>query len=62
MGREGVSISAFDCAVLRSAFRKSVTEESIPEDRWREHALLLIREYTGRSTVDAGLPEWIMRK
>jgi hypothetical protein len=62
MDKPGVSVSAFDCDVMRSAFIKSVIEENIPEDQRREHAALLIREYTGSDDVDPDLLEWIVRK
>ncbi|WP_281034954.1 hypothetical protein [Mesorhizobium waimense] len=39
MDKLGVSVSAIDCDILRSAFRKSVIEDEIPEDRWRDHAV-----------------------
>jgi hypothetical protein len=58
----GVPVSAFDCDVLRSAFKKSVIEEKIPEERWREHAALLIRTYKGSDDVDPELLDWMVRK
>lgn len=62
MDKLDVPVSAFDCDVLRSAFKKSVIEENIPEDRWREHALLLVRAFTGRDDIDPQCLEWIVRK
>ncbi len=62
MDKLGVSVSAFDCDILRSAFIKSVTEERIPEDSWRSFAALLIRDLTGADDVDPDLLEWIVRK
>ena len=62
MDTRAVLVSAFDCDVLRSAFKKSVIEENIPEDRWREHAVLLIRDFTGSDDVDPECLEWIVRK
>jgi len=62
MDKRAVSVSALDCDIVRSAFRKSVIEESIPEDRWREHAVLLIRDFTGSDDIDPELLEWIVRK
>ena len=56
MDLSDISVSAFDCDVLRGAFKKSVIEENIPEDLWREHATLLIREFTGSDDVD---PEFL---
>lgn len=62
MDKRVVSVSALDCDIIRSAFKKSVIEESIPEDRWREHATLMIREFTGSDDVDPECLEWIVRK
>lgn len=45
MDKLSVSISAFDCDVLRSAFKNSVFEDNIPEDLWREYAAQMIRRY-----------------
>ena len=55
-------ISAFDCDVLRRAFKKSVIEGGIPEDRWQSHAIILVRELTGYEHVDSALLAWILRK
>ena len=54
-------ISASDCNVLRGAFVKCVIEKNIPEDRWRDEAALLIRDYTDSDDVDSNLLEWIIR-
>jgi hypothetical protein len=56
------AISAFDCDILRSAFRTLVIEERIPEDEWQSHALFLIGELTGVDDIDSGLLDWIVRK
>jgi hypothetical protein len=56
------SVSAFDCDILRSAFRKSVIEGKIPEDKWRAIAALLIRDFTDSDDVDSDLLEWIVGK
>jgi hypothetical protein len=61
MDKPGISVSAFDCDVMRSAFIKSVIEGNIPEDKWREHAALLIRDFTGSDDIDPDLLEWIVR-
>jgi hypothetical protein len=61
MDKLAVSVSAFDCDVLRSAFKSSVFEDSIPEDEWREYAAQMIRDFTGIETVDTDLVEWIVR-
>jgi hypothetical protein len=57
-----VHVSSLDFEVLHSAFKKSVIEESIPEQRWREHAALLIRTYKGSDDVDPELLDWMVRK
>ncbi|PTE09945.1 hypothetical protein [Mesorhizobium helmanticense] len=62
MDKLAVSISAFDCDVLRSAFKNSVFEDNIPEDEWREYAAQMIRDLTGVETVDPDLVEWIVRR
>jgi len=62
MDKRAVSVSSFECEVLRSAFKKSVIEEKIPKQRWREHALLLFRTYKGSEDVDPELLDWIVRK
>ena len=61
MDRSGVSVTAYDCDILRSAFKKSVIE-SIPKDRWRAHARLLIRDFTGSDDIDADLLDRIVRR
>ncbi|MBA1143058.1 hypothetical protein [Mesorhizobium neociceri] len=62
MDKLAVSVSAFDCDVLRSAFKNSVFEDNIPEDEWREYAAQMIRDLTGIETVDPDLVEWIVRR
>ena len=61
MDKLGVSVSSFDCDIIRSAFVKSVIEKNIPEDRWRDEAALLIRNFTDGDDVDSNLLEWIIR-
>jgi hypothetical protein len=56
------AISAFDCDILRSAFRTSVIEERIPEDKWRSIAARLIRDFTDSDHIESDLLEWIVRK
>ncbi|MFK0693226.1 hypothetical protein ACFX5Q_34675 [Mesorhizobium sp. IMUNJ 23033] len=56
------SVSAFDCDILREAFRKSVVEDHIPDDQWRDHAALLVRAWTGSEVIDPDLLDWIVRK
>lgn len=55
-------VSAFDCDIIREAFRKSVIEENIPEDKWRSVAARLISEFTDSDDVDSDLLDWILRK
>jgi len=62
MDQLGLSVSSFDCDVLRSAFIKSVIEDNIPQERWRTQARLLISDYTGRDDIEPELLEWIVRK
>jgi hypothetical protein len=54
-------VSALDAEILRNAFQKAAHEEGIPEDRWRDYAAQMIRDYTGVTVVDGELLEWIMR-
>jgi hypothetical protein len=56
------SVSAFDCDILREAFRKLVVEEHIQEDQWRDYAARLIRTWTGSDVIDPDMLEWIVRK
>ena len=58
--RKSDTVSAFDCDVIREAFRKSVVEENIPTDRWRSHAAALIRTFTGLEDIDPDMLEWIV--
>jgi hypothetical protein len=58
----GAKVSALDAEVLRSAFRKAVLEEKIPEDLWQEYAALMIRDFTGSDDIDTDLLEWIVHK
>jgi hypothetical protein len=62
MDKPGVSVSSFDCDVLRSAFIKAVINENIPEDKWRALAASLISDFTGSEDVDPELLDWIVRK
>ena len=57
-----VKVSTFDCEILRSAFRKAVIEEQIPTDRWREFAMLMVREFIGQVAVEPDLLDRIVRK
>lgn len=58
----GAKVSALDAEILRNAFRKAVIDESVPEDRWRDYASRMIRDYTDVKSVDAELLDWIVRK
>lgn len=60
--KPGVSVSSFDCDVLRSAFIKAVINENIPEDKCRALAASLISDFTGSEDVDPELLDWIVRK
>ena len=62
MDKLGVSVSSFDCDIIRNAFIKSVVELNIPEDQWRAYAALLIADFTGSDDIDSALLEWIVRK
>lgn len=55
-------ISAFDCDVIREAFRKSIVEENVPEDRQRDHAAAFVRAWTGTEVTDQSILDWIVRK
>lgn len=57
----GAKVSALDAEILRNAYRKAVIEENVPEDRWRDYASQLIRDYTGAKAVDAELLDWVVR-
>ncbi|TIO04566.1 hypothetical protein [Mesorhizobium sp.] len=41
-------VSAFDLEILRGAFKTSVTESKLSEERWAEHARLLFRDLMHR--------------
>jgi hypothetical protein len=56
------AISAFECDILRNAFRTSVIENKIAEDEWQGYAALLVRNFTGNEDVDPALLAWIVRK
>jgi len=56
------SVSAFDCDVIREAFKAWVVEEHIPEHKWRDGAAQMVRSMTGRDDVDPQMLEWIVRK
>ncbi|MBZ9673740.1 hypothetical protein FJ970_25425 [Mesorhizobium sp. B2-1-8] len=55
-------VSAFDCNIMREAFRVLVREEHIAEGQWQEFAAQLFRDYTGYEEVEPRLLEWITRK
>lgn len=40
-------ISAFAFDIVREAFRRSVRETNLAEERWAEYAKLLCQEFTG---------------
>lgn len=55
-------MTAFECDVLRNAFKKSVIEGNIPEDKWRSHAMHLVSELTDHEDVDSDALDWLVRK
>jgi len=55
-------ISAFECDIIRGAFRKSVVERRIAKREWRMHATLLARELTELDEIDPEILDWIVRK
>ena len=55
-------ITAFDCEILRNAFRKSVVERRVAEREWRMHATALARELTELDEIDPEILDWIVRK
>lgn len=55
------SVSAFDCDVIRKAFKAWVIEDHIPEHRWGDSAALMVRSMTGQDEVDPGMLERIVR-
>lgn len=59
---DAAHISAFDCDVIRNAFRAWVLEDNIPEDRWRASAAQMIRDFTGLPDVSPELLDWIVRR
>ena len=55
-------VSAFECDILREAFRKSVVENGIPEAQWRDLATALTRTFTGLEGIEPALLDWIVQK
>ncbi|RAZ90400.1 hypothetical protein DPM33_12800 [Mesorhizobium hawassense] len=55
-------IPAFELDVMRTAFRRWVVEDNVPEDQWRPRARKLVRIMTGDDYVDPNKVEWIIRK
>ncbi|QND55913.1 MULTISPECIES: hypothetical protein [Mesorhizobium] len=58
----GKRVTAFDCEILRGAFRKLVVENRITEREWRMHARVLARELTELDEIDPDIVEWIVRR
>jgi len=58
----GKGVTAFDCEILRGAFRKLVVENRITEREWRMHARVLARELTELDEIDPDIVEWIVRR
>lgn len=55
-------ITAFDCEILRGAFRKSVVENRIARREWRLHAEVLARDLTEVEEIDPDIVTWIMAR
>jgi hypothetical protein len=55
-------ISMFECENVRAAFRETVIESGVPQDQWRSHAMLIVRDLTGHEDIDPAALEWIVRK
>ncbi|MBB6409026.1 hypothetical protein [Mesorhizobium sangaii] len=55
-------MTAFDCEVVRSAFRKSVVERRISEEGRRQYARLLALELTDLDDIEPDILDWIVRK
>lgn len=55
-------LSAFDCAIIRGAFRRSALEEGMPEKDRRRFALLLAREFTELEEIDTDILDWIVAR
>ena len=58
----GNRVTAFDCEILRGAFRRSVVERRVAERDRRQNATLLARELTEIDDVDDDIVDWILRK
>ena len=54
-------MSAFDCEIVRGAFRRSVVESRIAETDRRKHARLLALEFTELEEIDPEILDWIIR-
>ena len=52
-------MTAFDCDILRSAFRKSVVEKRVAEGDRRLYARLLALELTELDEIDPDILDWI---
>ncbi|MGX5847086.1 hypothetical protein ACWGTO_08410 [Mesorhizobium sp. PL10] len=56
------SVSAFDCDVIREAFKAWVLQENIPEHKWRDGAAQMVRSMTDHDDADPAMLDWIVRK
>jgi hypothetical protein len=54
-------MTAFDCEIVRSAFRRSVVENRIAERDRRRYARLLAIEFTEMDEIDPEMIDWIVR-
>jgi hypothetical protein len=55
-------MTAFDCEVVRNAYRKSVVERRISGRSRRQHARLLALELTDLDTIDPDILDWIVTR
>ncbi|MER9953146.1 hypothetical protein [Mesorhizobium sp. M0047] len=55
-------VTACDSDILRSVFTKSVIEDNIPEDQWRDYAAKMVRDFAGQAMVEPELLDRIMQK
>lgn len=53
-------MTALDCEIVRSAFRKSIVERRIAEGDRRQYARLLALELTELDEIDPDILDWII--
>jgi len=59
--RNDGSISAFECSVVRAAFR-SMVDAGLPECQWASVAESLVEDMTGQVSVDREILDHIISK